>query len=56
MLQENTKLPKERLQKNKESGKLQRRHKILMQRKKNKCLRRQEENLGDTKVLNQRHD
>jgi hypothetical protein len=37
-------------------GKMQRRHKFLMQRKKNKFLRRKEKNLGETNVIQRRHD
>jgi hypothetical protein len=53
---EKTERPKEILQKNQESGKLQRRHEFSMQRKKNKYLRRQEKNYGETKFLHRRHD
>jgi hypothetical protein len=56
LLQEKIDQPKERLQRTLESGKLQRRTKPLMQRKKDKCLRRKEKSSKETKVLHQRHD
>jgi hypothetical protein len=45
-----------KIQKTQESGKLQRRPKLLMRRKKDKYLRKQDKSSKKIKVLHQRHD